>query len=240
LHWHTATATHIGGRGEQQDRSVVLSSPNGKESLIVIADGMGGLEGGSRAAQAVIDASQEVFDSTPEPDAFVFLKRIIDRAHQFINQLNGLGNKAPGSTCVILLLREDGAYWAHVGDSRLYHFRNRKVLEKTSDHSVVQMLIQKGSLTELEAAASPLQNQIYKRLGGMNLPDPDFGTCSFLQGDVFLLCTDGFWSAIEPEETIENITNNLLAESVESLVLLAAEQGGVDGDNIAVALAAIE
>ena len=219
---------------------MILSSPDRTESLIVIADGMGGHEGGSHAAQAVIDASKEIFDGTPEEDAFECLKRIIERAHHVINQFNGVGGKAPGSTCVMLLLREEGAYWAHLGDSRLYHFRNLEVLEKTSDHSVVQMLIRKGSLTESEAANSPLQNQIYKRLGGMNFPDPDFGACSFIEGDVFLLCTDGLWATVEPEEVVKSLTSDLLADCAESLVLLAAGQGGAGGDNIAVALVAIE
>lgn len=240
MQWCTATATHIGGRDEQQDRSAVIRSPNGGALLIVIADGMGGLKDGGKAAQAVIEASHTIFDGSTESDPLECLNQIIDHAHRAINEFDGDQDKAPGSTCVLLLLKGERAYWAHVGDSRLYHFRNFKLLERTSDHSVAQILIEQGQLNECEAAKSPFQNQLYKRLGGNNTPDPDFSSRDLQDGDAFLLCSDGFWETVYPEQVIETVTERSLADSVDFLIELAAKQGGADGDNVSLTLVVVE
>ena len=191
--WQFGVASDIGGRKEQQDRVEIISSPGGEEHLVVVADGMGGHHGGAEAAQAVIDTSRCFFESPGHgEDPLASLEQNCLRAHSVVHELGQGASPSPGSTCVMLYLSGDEACWAHVGDSRLYHFRNGKLMNRTSDHSMVQLLVAQGEMSEEEMANSPLQNQLYMRLGGGESPKPDLGATDAMQGDIFVLCSDGF------------------------------------------------
>jgi serine/threonine protein phosphatase PrpC len=235
--WQFCTALDIGGREQQQDRVEVLETPSSDDRLIVLADGMGGYQGGELAAQAVVDCARESFTATSDLEPLVFLERLCAQAHQAVQALATEGHEAPGSTCVLLYLSADGACWAHVGDSRLYHFRNGRLLSRTVDHSVVQLLASHGKMAEAELATSPLQNQLYMRLGGDQLPNPDFGTADVRKGDLFVLCSDGFWQSVGQREFGAIVSEDDVKAASERLVQMAKERGGDDGDNISVAVA---
>ena len=240
MNWRFGLASHIGGREEQQDRVEVIASPHGDDYLVVVADGMGGHHGGALAAQAVIDSSKAYFHKAKTNDPLASLEELCSEAHQTVNGVGEQGSQSPGSTCVMLHLSADEACWAHVGDSRLYHFRNGEVLTQTRDHSVVQLLVSRGEMAEHEMADSPLKNQLYMRLGGEQHPKPDLGAAEVQEGDVFLLCSDGFWDAVEHHEVCAVLSEQDLEDAVEHLVNLARERGGNAGDNITVALAQLE
>jgi serine/threonine protein phosphatase PrpC len=235
--WQFGTASDIGGRAEQQDRVDVIASPDGERYLLVVADGMGGYEGGALAAQAVVDSAKCFFETESVEDPLAALRELCAEAHQAIVEVDAEGAQAPGSTCVLLHLSADEAHWAHVGDSRLYHFRNGKLLTRTLDHSMVQLLVSRGEMAEADMADSPLQNQLYMRLGGKQLPSPELGAAEVQQGDLFMLCSDGFWEWVDPEEVRAAAANNNLEAAGERLVRLARERGGEGGDNITVAMA---
>jgi serine/threonine protein phosphatase PrpC len=138
---------------------------------------------------------------------------------------------------VVLYLNGPEAYWAHVGDSRLYHFRKGKLINRTQDHSVAQLMVAQGRLKETDAATSVLQNQLYMRLGGNELPEPDFGASEVEADDLFMLCSDGFWSHVEPDEVLSSLEGIPIDnEGADHLVTLARERGGATGDNISLAL----
>lgn len=235
--WRFGTASNIGGRDEQQDRVDIIASPDGDGYLLVVADGMGGYHGGALAAQAVIDSAKRFFETARVADPLDSLGKLCAQSHQAIADVDAQGSQPPGSTCVLLYLSADDAYWAHVGDSRLYHFRNGKLLTRTLDHSMVQLLVSRGEMSEAEMANSPLQNQLYMRLGGKQQPNPEFGAAEVQQGDLFMLCSDGFWESVDPEEVGSVISKNDLEAAGERLVQLARVRGGNDGDNITVAMA---
>jgi serine/threonine protein phosphatase PrpC len=139
---------------------------------------------------------------------------------------------------VLLYLNGPEAYWAHVGDSRLYHFRNGRLLNRTQDHSVAQLMVAQGRFKETDAATSALQNQLYMRLGGNELPDPDFGASEVEADDIFMLCSDGFWSHVEPQQVVTNLKGHPIDnENARHLVDLARKRGGSAGDNISLVLA---
>lgn len=237
MRWRFGTASDIGGRGEQQDRVEIIPSQDEYGYLLVVADGMGGYQGGARAAQAVIDTARRFFETGNVTDPLNSLERLCAEAHQSVLAIGGQEGQPPGSTCVFLYVSKDEACWAHVGDSRLYHFRNGKLLTRTLDHSMVQLLVSRGEMAEADMANSPLQNQLYMRLGGKQQPNPEFGAAEVQQGDLFMLCSDGFWEMVDPEEVRAIAAKDGLEAAGKRLVHLARDRGGKDGDNITVAMA---
>lgn len=235
--WRFGIGSDIGGREEQQDRAEILTSARDDAHLLVLADGMGGHHGGALAAEAVVDASRRLFEADLVDDPMAALEHYCTQAHLAVTGLGDHGGQTPGSTCVMLYIAGDAAYWAHVGDSRLYHFRKGKLLNRTQDHSLVQLLVARGELAEEEMATSPLQNQLYMRLGGSEPPQPELGSADVQQGDAFVLCSDGFWESITDEEVGAILSRDDLGEAVAELVGLASERGGSGGDNISMAIA---
>jgi serine/threonine protein phosphatase PrpC len=235
--WQFSLASNIGGRSEQQDRLDLLSLDAGDSHLVVVADGMGGHRDGALAARTVIDTARRHFSAGQISDPRAFLQGLCLQSHQGISALGGTEPRSPGSTCVVLYLNGPEAYWAHVGDSRLYHFRKGKLINRTQDHSVAQLMVAQGRLKETDAATSVLQNQLYMRLGGNELPEPDFGASEVEADDLFMLCSDGFWSHVEPDEVLSSLEGIPIDnEGADHLVTLARERGGATGDNISLAL----
>jgi serine/threonine protein phosphatase PrpC len=231
--WQVSMASDIGGRSEQQDCLEVLSSDTGDSHLVVVADGMGGHRDGALAARLVIETARRHFNAGRPFDPRTFLAKLCLDAHREISRLGAAEARSPGSTCVALYLDGPEAYWAHVGDSRLYHFRKGKLINQTEDHSVAQLMVSQGRLTRSDAAVSALQNQLYMRLGGNERPDPEFGASEVEAEDIFMLCSDGFWSSVEPQEALASLREVPVEnDSAGCLVELARERGGATGDNI--------
>jgi serine/threonine protein phosphatase PrpC len=236
--WQFSLASDIGGRSEQQDCLEMLSLNSGDTHLVVVADGMGGHRDGALAARTVIETARRRFNVRSISDPRAFLRELCLESHQGISALGRNEPRSPGSTCVLLYLNGPEAYWAHVGDSRLYHFRNGRLLNRTQDHSVAQLMVAQGRFKETDAATSALQNQLYMRLGGNELPDPDFGASEVEADDIFMLCSDGFWSHVEPQQVVTNLKGHPIDnENARHLVDLARKRGGSAGDNISLVLA---
>ena len=235
--WQFSLASDIGGRSEQQDCLDLLSLDRGDSHLIVVADGMGGHRNGALAARTGIETARRRFNAGSISDPRAFLQDLCLQSHQGISALGGNEPRSPGSTCVALYLNGQEAYWTHVGDSRLYHFRNGKLIHRTQDHSVAQLMVAQGRLKETDAATSALQNQLYMRLGGNEAPEPDFGASEVEANDIFMLCSDGFWSHVEPQEVAASLDGIPIDnEGAEHLVAMARQRGGATGDNISLAL----
>ncbi len=237
MNWETAKAAHIGGREEQQDRAEVLVSED--RCLLVLADGMGGHRDGAMAAQAVVDAAREAWrDRAPAGnDPAAFLPDICLDAHGRINALDGDPEQSPRSTCVLFYAEAGEAHWLSVGDSRFYHFRKGKLISRTRDHSVVQMLVDIGKIAEEEMGRHPDQNRLLQSLGGADEPEPETGAGAVRDGDGFLLCSDGVWECVETAEMGKALNGSSLESAAEALVRNAAARGGSGGDNVTVALA---
>jgi len=236
--WEIAKADHIGGREEQQDRVETLRSKDGAVCLAVVADGMGGHSGGALAADTVVETARRLWqDETPPlADPHAFLERICRSAHARINEIAAETGLSPRSTCVMLYGTQDEVVWATVGDSRLYRFRGGKLQERTRDQSVVQMLLDMGKITEAEMATHPDQNRLLQSLGGDKEPELQLGSAEVEPEDGFLLCSDGLWETIEAEEMAKCFTASSLSTAAGILANRAAQRGGAEGDNIAVAM----
>src|SRR3954469_14433739 len=140
LQIEAATGTHIGDKKEQQDRLAVLPGMRGQGSLLaLVADGMGGLTGGTMAAEQVISTARQLFDTwapATEPGE-TLLRTVAEEAHVAIRLCRFTSEQEPHSTLAALLVQGERADWAHSGDSRVYHFRGDALLYRTVDHSYV-------------------------------------------------------------------------------------------------------
>jgi len=188
----------IGDREDNQDRVTVAAAD--KAALLMVIDGMGGHSDGSRAADTALKSLLDSFQQTPLPmfDPIGFLHMAISRAHDDVARLgNGQNIDArPRATIAACLVQEGAAYWAHVGDSRIYHLRQGKMVERTRDHSHVELLLREGKITEEELPNHPMRNFVECCLGGdPAIPEMTISGRHLLQaGDVLLLCTDGIWA----------------------------------------------
>ncbi len=194
----------IGDREENQDRVAIARSA--AAALLVAVDGMGGHADGAKAAGVAIQAIGEAFRRTAQPifDPQGFLHLAIGKAHAQLVQLGGeLRIEArPRATCALCLVQDGSAYWAHVGDSRIYQLRQGRVHERTRDHSHVELLLQEGLITEEEISDHPMRNFVECCLGGnFALPGMSVGSARRLRpGDLLLVCTDGFWAGLADNE----------------------------------------
>jgi PPM family protein phosphatase len=237
--WQAAKAEAVGGRKEQQDRVELFEARDGSERLLVLADGMGGHSGGALAAEAVIETAQALWRRQllkPQP-AEALLRQLIQEAHKRINAEGEKKDLSPRSTAALLHITDHRAHWAHVGDSRLYRFRGTELVGRTLDHSVVQMLVDMGKVEEEEMATHPDQNRLTQSLGGEADPEPDLESAEIAVGDGFVLCSDGLWEQITPEEMLEALNAEALSVEAKRLAKLAAERGGAEGDNVTIAMA---
>jgi PPM family protein phosphatase len=238
-----AYADHIGDRKEQQDRVAVLTHDRlPGVQLAVLADGMGGHTGGAIAAQAVLDTATEVFKTylpeagTPED----WLRATIMRSHEAI-QAKGKGlDRDPRSTCVIALAIPGELHWAHVGDSRLYFFRDGQFVSRTEDHSLVELLLAQGTITEADVATHPERSRLFQSIGGNEEPSISFGSQTDVEsGDTILLCSDGLWAYFHKKELADLIGYRTPDEGCQRVVRLArtrSKREDGDGDNISVAI----
>jgi serine/threonine protein phosphatase PrpC len=240
MNWEIAYNNHIGGREEQQDRIATFSTADNQQHLLVAADGMGGHQGGSLASEMVIKTAELAWQQFTDEDIPQFLQNIIEQAHENINNIGKKYNISPRSTCVLAYIKDQYIWWAHLGDSRLYHFRGTKLLKRTKDHSIVQLLHDLGRIKEEQMATHPDQGSLLKGLGGEDEDiQADFGEAKLHPGDSIVLCTDGFWEHITTEQLATSLqqTKKPLKPRIQQLVTDALKNGGAEGDNISIIVA---
>lgn len=164
-----ATGLHKGDRDYQQDQVILLSHPRSKGCVMaVLADGMGGRSGGRKASDQVVMTAKQLFEryspGLDEPAAA--LKQLVLEAHMVIKLTAISSEEEPHSTIATFLLDPDGScHWAHAGDSRIYHFHDKQLIQRTLDHSYVQTLVNQGELTAAQANFHPQSNILMGCLG---------------------------------------------------------------------------
>ena len=225
-----------GPRPYNQDR---LAYSYSKDALLlVIADGMGGYRHGEVAAQLAVKTLSDAFQQVATPvveDPAQFLIDHIQQVHDAIDRLMVAQEllESPRTTIVAAILQHGDLYCAHVGDSRLYHFRNGRLLFRTEDHSIVQMLYRRGQLDKQGMLVHPDRHKIYNCLGGDKPPKIDLTHKKNLRnGDTLLLCTDGLWSTFSDEEMSDILRAGPVSKSVPKLLDMAESLSETRGDNM--------
>ena len=188
----------VGHRDDNQDRVAVAGGE--QAALVVAVDGMGGHADGARAAETARRSLTASFSRQSQPlfDPLGFLHLSLGKAHEDVVALgkNLTLEQRPRATCALCLVQDGAAYWAHVGDSRVYQIRSGQVVARTRDHSHVEQLLREGVITEAEAQGHPMRNYVECCLGGdPALTEMTIGRRQPLKpGDVLLACTDGLWA----------------------------------------------
>lgn len=236
----TCVALHVGDRKEQQDRVALFGHPKRPGMMMaVLADGMGGHSGGAMAAEQVLIRARQNFETyAPLHESPAdLLRSVIDEAHTVIKLTRFTSEQDPHSTAVLFLLQQGKAYWAHCGDSRLYHFRGTARVSRTSDHSLVGELQRKGRLDENGALNHPQRNVLLSCLGSDREPRIEFG-CepAPAAGDCFLLCSDGLWGYFTDFELAATLQEFPPRAAAERLIALGRQRAGGSGDNISLAI----
>lgn len=229
-------ASRQGGRKYNQDR--IAYSYSKDALLMVVADGMGGHFHGEVAAQITVQMIAENFQKQARPvlkDPFRFLTNAMFSAHEAIESYARKHDllESPRTTCVACVIQQNHAYWAHVGDSRLYHFRGPKLLWRTQDHSKVQQLFDQGKITFDEMASHPERNKIYNCLGGLLPPEVELSKKTPVRdGDAIMLCTDGVWGLLSEGEIGAILDTYPITKAIPELLDHAEFRGGEEGDNL--------
>ena len=216
MRYETAEISLIGNRDQNQDRVAICH--RGSSLLLLVVDGMGGHAEGALAAQVATESLLRSYDelSGQIENPGQFLTDSVERAH---DEVASLGSELavqdkPRATCAVCLIVGSTTWWAHVGDSRIYLIRSGQVIERTRDHSHVEVLLREGVITEEEIHGHPMRHYVECCLGGESaLPDlssPD--SFKLEPGDVLLTCTDGFWSGI-PDDVMGEGCNGVALDT---------------------------
>lgn len=230
--------SRLGNRKVNEDDLGVAEA--GDAVLLVVADGMGGYRGGQVASRALVKYMVNHFKrgKFPVEDPQSFLKELVADAHMAIIRA---GNEhkppvEPRTTCVVCLIQGGFAWWVHVGDSRLYMFREGKAFKRTVDHSKIEEMRRKGKISEAEMKNHPQRNLVTRCVGFQ--PHPPVPTVSdkipLEKYDMFVLCSDGLWGALDEEIIVETLTENTITQGVEKLAEQAELNSYPDSDNISV------
>lgn len=230
-----ASRTHVGCvRKNNQDAFGEFTDPE-RGLLLVLADGMGGHQGGEVASRLAVDVLGATFrTATDEPGPM--LVRGVEAANLRIygRALRDETLQGMGTTVVAFHLAKLGSFVAHVGDSRLYRLRAGKLEQLTADHSLVGELERHGYLTAEEAAVHPRRNELMRSVGPAAEVEVDIAEIDFVPGDRLLLCSDGLCGYVSDEETARLLGEGSIEEAAEALVEAANSAGGQDNVTVQV------
>jgi serine/threonine protein phosphatase PrpC len=205
-----------------------------------VLDGMGGHAGGSTAARIGTDTVRGQLDLS-EADYAERIASAVKAANLVIHQQarEDRSLRGMGTTVVVLLLELETptAWWAHVGDSRIYLVREHTIRRLTRDHTMVQSLVDDGIISREEARNHPRANMISRSLGARPEVEVDVSEpFTPLDGDIFVLCSDGLSGLVDEEEIAETVRALEPEEAVARLIERANEEGGPDNITVQVVL----
>lgn len=231
-------------RTENQDFSILSSAEDevdqGKGRLLVVADGMGGHRGGATASRMAGTIIKDEYYRDPDKDVVSSLKRALEKANAKIfaeSQVNP-DLRGMGTTCSALVIRDGKAWFAHVGDSRIYRVREGRISQMTDDHSLVASMVREGLLTDEEAEVHPRRNVLQRSMGVGETVEIDTGGDQPVEtGDVYILCSDGLHGLVKGDEMTE-VARMPIEDAAREFVKRALERGAPD--NVTVVIGRIE
>ena len=220
-------------RKENQD-SLFVHRFSGTDGLFIVADGMGGYEGGKLASGKAVELiSDKIISSFTNKlnknQILELLQTSIKEASRQIYKLSSEKRelRGMGTTVVACILTDNNLYTASVGDSRCYVLGGNSLKQITRDHSLVYDLLSRGIITKEEAMVHPQKNVITRAVGSEEIVLTDTFVTKLTDDDVVLLCSDGLHGMVS-EEDIKKVIQKNDENSAEQLIALANENGGKD------------
>jgi len=231
--WKSAESSHVGMVRDVNEDSI-LSLP--ELQLWTVADGMGGYEAGNVASNMIVQAlgaieqkeSLNALVNSIEDSMMDVNSRILEYSDIMLD------GRTFGSTVVSLLIKGRVGVCLWAGDSRLYRFRNKQLVQLSRDHSQVEEQIQQGLLTAEEAENHPESNVITRAIGADAEIYIDINVFSTQLGDVFLLCSDGLYNRVSEQGMEQTLSELPIEHAVDSLIQQALDNGA--DDNVSVIL----
>jgi len=239
-----ASLTDVGSQRSNNEDSYLYWEPDSDEEfarkgrLAIIADGMGGYEGGQEASRLAVETVRQVYDQSFGASPQETLLEAFASAHRSIQRyaLDHPHFYGMGTTCTALSIVDRQLHFAHVGDSRLYHIRADTISRLTRDHSYVGRLVESGIVRSEDAESHPQRHILTAALGSgrdiaPHVPDHPF---PLQEGDTLVLCTDGLWGLVGDQELLRVAPATAPQEACLRLVRMALERGGPDNITVLV------
>lgn len=227
--------TDVGKARDLNEDSYYVPQNEEELKIFIVADGMGGYNGGEIASSLAIKAVKSYIEtnylSTPKDKTSIL--ELIKNSMQYANMVvyekskEDETLKGMGTTLEICFISENKMYIGHIGDSRIYRIRNHIIRKLTNDHSYVETLVKDGKITREEAKTHPKKNMLTRALGCTEYIEPDVFVRGFLKDDIILMSSDGLTNMLDELEIFNIITNNKENAS-EILIKKANDNGGYD------------
>ena len=218
-----------------------ISTSLDEVQLYILADGMGGYNGGEVASKLAVQTAKNYIENNfkeieKDKDSII---QLLGSSMEYANmvvyekakenpELQGMG-----TTLEICLIYNNKVYIGHVGDSRIYRIRKEFVRKLTQDHSYVQQLVKEGTITNEQAAHHPQKNMLMKALGCNAFLEPDVMVKGFLKDDILIICSDGLTNLVD-QQTIYEMASKNIEQATKDLVNLANDRGGYDNITVIV------
>ena len=224
---------------ERNEDSVAIVENGTKEKLLIVADGMGGHKDGEIASHIALDLIVNRFENISsvgnKEDAINWIQSTVSEANVEIFKYvkDHPESEGMGTTIVMAILTPSFLLIGNIGDSSGYIFKNNKLHKITVDHTLVNLLVKSGELTEEEAKNHPKKNVLMKALGSSTNVDMDIFNVE-LNIDGIFLCSDGLTNMLDDSQIAKVLSeNNDIKSKLEKLVFKANNRGG--NDNISIA-----
>lgn len=234
-------SSDIGKAREINQDYYSIPKPEDNLQLFILADGMGGYNGGEVASSLATTSAKSYiennFDKIEKSKEAILelIKNAIEYANMVVFEkskqepnLEGMG-----TTLDICFIYNNKVYIGHVGDSRVYRIRGEIIRKLTKDHSYVQQLVEDGKITREEAEHHPKKNMLLKALGCTAYVEPDLRARNMENGDILLMCSDGLTNMVEEKEIYRVVKENP-ETATKVLVNLANEAGGYDNITVVI------
>ena len=200
--------------------------------LVIVCDGLGGNKAGEVASNLAVKTIASKFKETNEKDILERLRSSVLEANKTVLEESNkdFDMKGMATTVEVLYLKDDNAYWAHVGDSRIYYIKGGKLKQLSKDHSLVQKLVDEGYLTLKEAEHHPNKNIIMRALGDNVSVEVDLSKLKISASDKgkFFLCTDGVTTVVKDSELEKILSGDNFDEMSDEISSLVEERGAPD------------
>ena len=231
----------LGKARDMNEDFYYISANEESIKLYILADGMGGYNGGEIASKLATNSVKSYiennFKDTPKDreslvqlvaSSMEYANMVVYEKSKEDKELEGMG-----TTLEVCLIYNNKAFIGHIGDSRIYRIRKQFIRKLTRDHSYVEELVKDGTITKEEAQNHPKKNMLMKALGCTPFVEPDLMIRGFLKEDVLLMCSDGLTNMLTEEEIYKMVVTDF-TNSSNNLVARANELGGYDNITVVI------